>query len=113
MSGKRSLSLDVLEPATRKFLEMHSGGIVTTRAGEVVQFLNADLEPVSLPRDVAADLRYAAATDGTYRVPVLEVKTEPRAAPPPKPKREDYPGDEVSYFRAAAAHHAAVSDSTE
>ncbi len=110
MSAEKCVDLSKMSDRARRLVAEYSGGYVRIHGAEVVQFIDGNLQPVQLPADVLEEIVRATPLDGSYWV------RQPAAAArsiPPKPKREDFRGDEVGYFKAAAAHHAAVADPTE
>lgn len=106
MSSNRNVNFPALNERARKILEQYHGGYVIVKGGEVLQFVDGDLQPVDLPSDVKDELVRATPADGSYWVRSPGQASNPV---PPKPQRADFPGDEVGYFRAAAAHHEAVN----
>lgn len=95
-----------LSRQVQSFLGAVTGGAIDLEGGAATVALDRHGKSVDVPAAVGRELAAAVGRDGTF----LRVELRPQARPP-KPRRQDFAGDEVAYFRAAATYHQLERDS--
>ena len=96
--------VEQLSQAARDALVSLDGGAAMIERGEVSGALARDGRDVDVTPSVSREL--ARVLGDGY---VSDFSFQARQAPP-KPKREDFAGDEPAYFRAAAARHVQLQE---